>query len=84
VLRDRAHRHELPGRPGRHLRPVIADGQEDRGNSIIERSTGVARHAGVDEVKQALELERFGERLDLGAGLLGRDDLADPLALTRS
>ena len=33
---------------------------------------GEADRAGVDEVQQALELERFAERdLDLGAGLLG-------------
>ena len=36
VLGDRAQRHELPGRPGGHLRAVVADGEQDRPVLVVD------------------------------------------------
>lgn len=75
VRRDRADHHELPRRPGgRHLRPVVADGQQDRpANIITERAGGDGRCvlARLEEPQQSVEIQGIGERdLHLGAGLL--------------
>ena len=36
VLRDRDQGHELAGVAGDHLRTVVADGEQDRGPSVVE------------------------------------------------
>lgn len=36
MLGDGAQRHELPGRPGGHLRPIVGDGEQDRASRVVE------------------------------------------------
>lgn len=82
VLGDRAHRHELAGRSGRHLRPVVTRRQEDGRQLVlgIERSGSGAGlvPAALDQLQQPLGLERVHNTdLDLCARLLDADELAD-------
>jgi transposase len=70
----------LPGRAGGHLRPVVADGEQDRAGLVV--GTEVDPAVGVpalDKLEQPLAFERVGEgEFDLGGSLLGRDDLGEP------
>ncbi len=82
VLRDRAHDHELPRRPRGHLRPVVRHGEQDRAALVIHGRVDEPVGAALERlVEQPLGLQRVGEHdLDLGRGLLGRDDRGQPLA----
>jgi hypothetical protein len=65
---------------GAHLGSVVRHGQQDRdvGVVAIQRDAGLA---GLDDRPQALVVERAGEQhLDLGGGLLHRDEGAQPAA----
>src|SRR5215211_6388426 len=80
VLVDRAQGHELAGRPARHLRAVVAEGQQHRPGGIINGKIHQPVLTGPDQLGQPLALHRLTEHdLDLGGGLLGRDDLGQPL-----
>jgi hypothetical protein len=82
VLGDRAQRQELAGRARGHLGPVVGDREQDRPRLVVVGEVDAAVVvAGIDLVQEAFDLECGGEReLDLGGGLLDRDDLGDPLA----
>jgi hypothetical protein len=60
------------------------DGEQDRPGLVIDPDVDAAvvvAGAGLDGIEQPLGLERGGEaELDLGGGLLDRDDLGDPPA----
>jgi hypothetical protein len=81
VLVDGAQGHELAGGSGGHLRAVVAHGQKDRPCGVVAGQVDGAVQAGGDQVDQPLGLQGLAEGgLDLEAGLLDRDDLAQPLS----
>jgi hypothetical protein len=81
VLMDRAQGHELAGGATGHLRAVVAEGQQHRPGRIIDGGVDQAVLTSGDPRQQPLALQRLPEHdLDLGGGLLGRDDLGQPLA----
>ena len=81
MLRDRAQRQELPRRPRRHLRTVIAHGEQDRAGLVVHIDRHDAIRAGLHAGQQPLTVERVSEHdLDLGGGLLARHDVRQPLA----
>jgi hypothetical protein len=60
---------------------VVAEGQQHRLGGVVHGGVDQAVLAGGDQLQQALALQRLGEHdLDLGGGLLHRDDLGQPLA----
>jgi len=74
MLGDRHQRHELTGVDRGHLRPVVRPSHEDRHSVVCRRRQPVS-------VEEALVFERTGEQqLRLGRGLLGREQVADPVA----
>ena len=75
MLGDRHQRHELAGVDRGHLRPVVRPGDQDRRvlRAMIRREP-----VGPE---QPLILQRPGEQqLRLGRGLLGAEQVADPVA----
>ena len=75
VLGDRHQRHELAGVDRGHLRPVVRPGDEDRTVLVV------AAERQPIGAEQSLVLKRAGEQqLRLGVGLLGREQVADPVA----
>jgi len=81
MLVDRAQGHELPGRARGHLRTVVAERQQHRPGRVVHAGVDQAVLAGADPIQQPLARQRVGEHhLDLGGGLLDRDDLGQPLA----
>ena len=78
---DRGQCHELPGRSGGHLRPAVRDREQDRAGLVVDIDGNQPVRSGLDRSEQALGFERVDEHdLDLGQGLLGRDDVGDPPA----
>jgi len=70
-------RHEGAGVAGRHRRPAVRDGQQDRPAGIIDDQV----KAGVGEqLQQALDAQRVLEdHLHPGGGFLDRNQRVDPL-----
>src|SRR6266568_2608179 len=68
--------------PGVIWGPFVADGEQDRSGLVIDaRVDPCVVVPGLEQVEQALGGQGVGEgELDLGGGLLSRDDLGEPLA----
>ena len=50
---DRAHHHELPGRPGNHLGAVVGHREQDRAGLVVDGEVdGAVVVAGLDPVEQ--------------------------------
>jgi hypothetical protein len=81
MLVDRAQGHELAGGATCHLGAVVAEGQQDRPAGVVAAQVDQPVVAGLDERQEPFAVQRVGEHdLDLGGGLLGRDELGQPLA----
>jgi hypothetical protein len=85
VLGDGAKRHELAGGARGHLGPVVRHRQQDGSGLVVDAQLDQAVGSGLDLGQEPLGGKSISkDDLDLGGGLLDRDDVGDPLARDQS